>query len=150
MNTARACGLVVFKCKLILIYEEKRKKKAGWGEGPPRDDNASFAGGHGKGGRGERGSGRQKRIMDTMFDEACSNSRKVGACTRPDETSKRLCRVDVYLLSATSETSSSSSTSNSIYHYRKEIDYFLVKIVPALSSFFRPSLFFLSKSCLTD
>lgn len=48
MNTARPCGLVVSKRKLILIYEEKRKKKVGWGKGPPRDDNASLAGVTGK------------------------------------------------------------------------------------------------------
>jgi len=92
----------------LYLYTEKRKKgRKETIEGPPRYDNArslarlteNFA----AGGKRGKGGGRQKRIMDTMLDGAHSGSRRAGACTRPGEPSKRLRRVDVYLLSATSK-----------------------------------------------
>lgn len=111
------CGLVVSKRKLILTYGEKEE------EGTAKKDHLGTTMQVSRESRIKRnrreGGQAQKHIIDTMFDEACSNSRKVGAChSTLREPSKRLRRVDVYLLSAISKTSNSSLTSNSIYWYR--------------------------------
>lgn len=138
MNTARPCGSVVSKRKLILIYGEKEKKKGRW-ERTTKEKarQCKSCGSHGKRGEGE-GAAQTKTYNGynarwSMLE--FSQGRCLHSIRRAFE--KIMSSGCLFAFGYFEDEQLVSSTSNSIYYY-EEIDSFLVKIVVHI---------FLSKSC---